>query len=468
MLRPRDSPTYAGVVPVTSPPRLVLVHGTRMDASQWAAYPALLPEVEVVAVDLPGHGTRLGEEFTGEAAVATIRSAVAGASPGQPVVLAGHSLGGYLAMLYADRHPGTLAALVLIGSSAEPVGLLAGVYRRFADLLPLVGPQRMARASNAVMRRLGASEESLTGAESYAALPAAWQVVYEECRASLLEHVDCPVFLVNGQFDQMRVHTARFAAAGTDTRVVTVPRATHLLPVSHPDRVVEVLREALEAGGLPAPTWRVDVWLDPTCPLTRHTVRWLRKVAQQVPLEITWHVMSLAVLNEHRDEDPEGDTEGYLWIPARIAAAVRTGHGSAALAAFYEALWTTPDGRERPGDDHAGDEEQSPGESAYGTEHDWLCVFRSALERCGLPVSLAEAGLTSEHDEALRASHREGVDLISAEIGTPILRLTAPEGTQRAFFGPVLDPVPDQAEARAVWDALTALVGAPGFRELKA
>lgn len=438
-----------------------------MDASEWAAYPPLLPEAEVVPVDLPGHGTRLTEEFTGEAAVETIRAAVDGASPGQPVVLAGHSLGGYLAMLYADRHPSTLASLVLIGSSAEPVGPLAGVYRRFADLLPLVGAERMARASNAVMRRLGAGDQDLPGAEAYAALPAAWQVVFEECRASLLEHVDCPIFLVNGQFDQMRVHARRYAAAGADTHVVTVPRATHLLPITHPEQVAEVLREALSTGGVSAPAWQVDFWLDPSCPLTRHTARWLRQVGEQVPLEITWRVMSLSVLNEHRDEDPEGDPRGYLWIPARIATAVQTEHGSAALGAFYEALWTTPDGRERSGERPAGDVEQSPDESAYADE-DWLASFRSALDRCGLPRNLADTGLTTEHDEALRDSHQQGVGLVDAEIGTPILRLTAPDGTQRAFFGPVLDTVPHTSESLAVWESLTALVGAPAFRELKA
>lgn len=448
-------------------PRLVLVHGTRMDASEWQAYPPLLPETEVVAVDLPGHGSRVSEEFTGDAAVATIRAAVDGASPGQRVVLAGHSLGGYLAMLYADRHPGTLDALVLIGSSAEPVGPLAGLYRRFADLLPLVGAERMARASNAVMRRLGAGEHPLPGAESYAALPAAWQVVFDECRASLLEHVKCPVFLVNGQFDQMRVHARRYAEAGADTQVVTVPRATHLLPITHADQVAEVLREALAAGDASAEAWGVDFWLDPTCPLTRHTARWLKQVAEQVPLEVTWRVMSLSVLNEHREDDPEGNPDGYLWIPARIATAVQTGHGSEALGAFYEALWTTPDGAERSGEDPTGDGEQSPDQSAYGTEHDWLADFRAALARCGLPSSLADAGTSTEHDEALRASHGEGVNLIDTELGTPILRLTAPDGTRRAFFGPVLDPVPDEAESLTVWEALTALVGAPSLRELK-
>ena len=223
-----------------------------MDAHEWAAYPSLLPEAELIAIDFPGHGSRLGEEFTAESAVAAIAAAVDGRSPGQTVVLAGHSLGGYLAMLYAARHPRALDALVLIGSSAEPDGPLSGIYRRFADLLPKVGAERMARVSNAVMRRLGAAEEMLPGPEGYAALPAAWQVVFDECRADLLTDVPCPVFLVNGQFDQMRLHVKRFAAAAQDPHVVTVPRATHFLPITHAEQVVEVLREALGRDGGPA------------------------------------------------------------------------------------------------------------------------------------------------------------------------------------------------------------------------
>ena len=232
----------------TDRPRLVLVHGTRMDSTQWRAYADLLPEAELVAVDLPGHGSRLGETFTAAAAVETIRRAVDDRSEGQRVVLVGHSLGGYMAMLYAAQHPDSLDGLVLVGASAVPAGPLAGVYRRFADLLPVVGAERMARVANGVMRRLGAAPETLPGSAGYAALPAAWQAVFDECGPELLNDVQCPVILVNGQFDQMRLHVRRFAAAARDTRVVTVPRATHLLPLTHPRVLADVLREALGAA----------------------------------------------------------------------------------------------------------------------------------------------------------------------------------------------------------------------------
>jgi hypothetical protein len=192
--------------------------------------------------------------------------------------------------------------------------------------------------------------------------------------------------------------------------------------------------------------WCVDFWLDPACPLTRHTGRWINQVADEVPLQVRWRVMSLSVLNEHRDDDPEDDPHGYLWIPARVAAAVQTEHGHAALGAFHDALWTDPD----------------------GTEKEWLGDLAEALHRSGLPTELARTGTTTDYDQALRASHHAGVDRIDAEIGTPVLVVTTPDGARRAFFGPVLHAVPSGEASLRLWSAMLDLIAVPAFHELKA
>lgn len=236
---------------ILAQPRLVLVHGTRMDARQWEPYRRLLPGVEMVPVDLPGHGSRLGERFTTDAAVAVIAEAVEGAGPGRRVVLAGHSLGGYMATVYAARRPGHLARLVLVGATADPASRLSGLYRGFARVLPRVGAERMARAANRLMRWLGARGETaaaLPGGEAYAALPDAWQAVMDDCGPQLLGEVDCPVLIVNGGLDQMRVHQQRYASAAREARVVTVPHATHLLPLTHPEELAALLLEATAPG----------------------------------------------------------------------------------------------------------------------------------------------------------------------------------------------------------------------------
>lgn len=189
----------------------------------------------------------------------------------------------------------------------------------------------------------------------------------------------------------------------------------------------------------------VDFWFDPACPLSRTTASWLVAVAQQRPIDIRWRVMSLSVLNEGKDVDPEGDEEGYLWIPARVCAAIQTAHGHAALGRFYDALWTARDGARR----------------------EWLGDITEALSAAGLPVALAGAGLTTEHDAALRASHGEALSLMVGEVGTPILAVTRPSGARQAFFGPVMDEMPGAEDALRLWDGTLLVTSVPGFREIK-
>ncbi len=241
---------------VSARPLLVLVHGTRFDSRAWDGYAELVPDAEVVAVDLPGHGARAGLDYTTEAAVAAIDDAILSAtgpaateSAGEPraVVLAGHSLGGYAAVAYAQQHPARLSALVLIGAAADPSRhrVLTGLYTGFARLLPVVGAERMARGVNAILRRLGVSPQLLPAASAYAVLPQAWTAVIAEARISQLADVGCPVYLVGGQFDQLRVDTRAYAGACADARVRTIKGATHLAPMTHAREVAAVLREAV-------------------------------------------------------------------------------------------------------------------------------------------------------------------------------------------------------------------------------
>jgi len=193
----------------------------------------------------------------------------------------------------------------------------------------------------------------------------------------------------------------------------------------------------------------VDFWFDPACPYTWLTSRWVVEAAKVRDLDVRWRVMSLAVLNEGRDDDPEGDPEGYLWIPVRICAAVLRQYGQQALGAFYAALWAD-----------RGD----------GGAQQWINDPRVALVDAGLPPELAEAGSRGDHDDAVRASHAEGVALLGPHVGTPVVALPDPGGdvgARIAFFGPVLSRVPRGEEAGRLWDATLVVAGTPGFHELK-
>ncbi|WP_330175662.1 disulfide bond formation protein DsbA [Streptomyces sp. NBC_01498] len=201
------------------------------------------------------------------------------------------------------------------------------------------------------------------------------------------------------------------------------------------------------AGPSPPATgrWTVDLWFDPACPLSRVTADWLVTVAARRPVDIRWRVMSLSVLNEGRDVDPEGDEHGYLWIPARVCVAVRNAYGHKALSELYDALWTAPGGGRR----------------------EWVGDLAEGLEAAGLPKSLAAAGHTTDHDTALRASHGEAMSLVAGEVGTPVLAVTRPDGRRHAFFGPVLTRVPGEDDALRLWEGTLLVASVPGFREIK-
>lgn len=230
-------------------PLLVLAHGTRFDATSWVDYAPLVPEADVVAVDLPGHGTRAGQEYTTQAAVDILDAAVREVGPEREVVVAGHSLGGYVTAAWAQAHPTRPSAIVLIGATADPSRhpVLVHAYSGFAALLPIVGAQRMARFANGVMRRLGASADMLPDATGYAATPAAWAAVVTESGPHQLRGLRCPVFLVAGQFDQLRIDMGAYARECHDPRIRVVRGASHLAPITHRDAVAGVLREAVAA-----------------------------------------------------------------------------------------------------------------------------------------------------------------------------------------------------------------------------
>ena len=93
---------------------------------------------------------------------------------------------------------------------------------------------------------------------------------------------------------------------------------------------------------------RVDArfWFDPSCPYTWVTSRWMRELERLDLLRVEWRVMSLSVLNEHRDDDPEDDPEGYLWGPARLFAAVQHRYGPDAVGALYDVFGAMVHGSE--------------------------------------------------------------------------------------------------------------------------
>jgi 2-hydroxychromene-2-carboxylate isomerase len=192
-----------------------------------------------------------------------------------------------------------------------------------------------------------------------------------------------------------------------------------------------------------------DFWFDPKCPWAWLTSRWMLEVEKVRPVEVRWHVMSLAVLNENKlDELPERYREMLqtAWGPVRVCIAAEQQHGAKALGPLYTALGTRLHNRGRE----------------FSRE-----VMTEALEEAGLPAELADAADSTEYDEALRASHKEGIDLVGQDVGTPVIAVPGADGEQIAFFGPVVTPAPKGEAAAKLWDGTLMVASTPGFYEIK-
>ncbi|MGV0437194.1 mycothiol-dependent nitroreductase Rv2466c family protein [Corynebacterium mastitidis] len=194
-------------------------------------------------------------------------------------------------------------------------------------------------------------------------------------------------------------------------------------------------------------TTPVTFWFDASCPFCWQTSRWIKEMEKVRDIAVEWVPMSLSVLNEGRDLDPDYmEKMKANWGPARVFAAVKAQEPEK-VDALYTAMGTLI---------HPG---RQGGKKDYGAYNE---VIAQALAEVGLDPAYAEVADTTEWDARLREYHQGAMDAVGDEVGTPVVKLG-----DTAFFGPVITRVPQGEQAGELFDAAVTLGGYPHFFELK-
>jgi 2-hydroxychromene-2-carboxylate isomerase len=195
----------------------------------------------------------------------------------------------------------------------------------------------------------------------------------------------------------------------------------------------------------------VEVFVDPSCPWAWITSRWIREVAPQRDLAVTWRSYCLEIRDDYgvAPTMPEKlratalAAHGVSHRMLRIFEAARAEAGEAAVDALYAQWGHFFFGEARL----RGDE-----------------VLSACLASSGLSPELVGTADDEKWDtpivEAMEVAYSYGGP--KTQTPTIVVRATPPYG----FKGPVMSPAPTGDAALRMWDAVTVLALEPGFFEI--
>lgn len=241
---------------VTGPPDaapIVFVHGAMMGRSVWRPQvDALADRYRCVSVDLPAHGTQRGRAFSIDDAVADVVRAIDEAAGGR-AVLVGLSLGGYVAMTLAGRHPERVRGLVIAGSTREPAGVTRLAFLLYGWGLRLAPEPAVRAVATAWFRRrygpvLGAAIVA-GGHFARGGSTAVRHLARGRFRERLIAYGG-PILVINGTMDLVfRIGAGRFLAGVPGVTNRMIPRAGHLSNVDRPEAFTALVEEFVDTLG---------------------------------------------------------------------------------------------------------------------------------------------------------------------------------------------------------------------------
>jgi len=239
----------------TARPVVVFIHGVAMDHSVWSLQTRWFAHHghAVLALDLPGSGRSAGPMPGSIGDYADWLMRVLDAVGVRQAALAGHSMGGLIALDAAGRYPECVRALALLGTMAplpvnpEFLGLALANDHKAIELMNDWSAGRRAHVGGNRVPGLWQIGDCIRLVER--AAPGLLGAGLAACNAYAdgpvrAAAVGCPTLILLGGRDQMSpLAKARpFGESIRGARTVLLPDAGHMLPIERPDEVLDALR----------------------------------------------------------------------------------------------------------------------------------------------------------------------------------------------------------------------------------
>ena len=245
--------------PRTGAPRIVLIHSLALDRSVWdGVVQRLQTDAEILVYDCRGHGRsdRQVARFTAELFAQDLAELLDHVE-WEKATIAGCSMGGCVALAFGARYPARANALGLIDTTAWYGPDAAARFRERADAARAKGMQGLVEFQ---ATRWFSDEFRATHPEALQRAAAVFLANDFDCYAAscaLLGDVDLrsrlpefcmPVTIVVGEEDYATpVDMARQLHDAIPRSSLTIlPRARHLTPIEHPERIASELLELLQ------------------------------------------------------------------------------------------------------------------------------------------------------------------------------------------------------------------------------
>jgi 3-oxoadipate enol-lactonase len=247
----------AGGIPV------LLIHGFPLNSNMWGPQIDDLADVSrLVAPDLRGHGNSIASPppYTMEQLAIDCVNLLDDIGINRPFVVMGLSMGGYIAFEVFRQYPGMVAGLILAGTRASadskegkkgrdaaaqqvrargvaaiveqmlPKMLAPAAYQDNPDLVEFVREMMLETAEDGVVGALAALRDR---PDSF----------------TTLAEIDVPTLIIHGADDQIiPLSESQAMHEGiTNSQLVIIPDAGHLMNLEQPELFNEAVREFLES-----------------------------------------------------------------------------------------------------------------------------------------------------------------------------------------------------------------------------